>query len=90
MKHISLKIFGKVQGVFFRVETKEHADRLGITGWVKNESDGTVMIEAEGDQEGLQKLLAWCKIGTRGSTVSKVEHEWSENLKNYQFFEIKY
>jgi acylphosphatase len=48
MKHINIKITGKVQGVFFRASTKAVADQIGVKGFVKNEKDGSVYVEAEG------------------------------------------
>ena len=55
---------GRVQGVFFRRSTKEKADSLGLHGWVRNESDGCVMIEVEGLEPVVEKLTEWCKTGS--------------------------
>lgn len=90
MKYYTLKIYGKVQGVFFRVSTKEMADKLNIHGWVRNEPDGTVTIEAEGEENALEKFYAWLKKGPKGSRVEKIEKAFDERLKNFQIFEIKY
>lgn len=90
MKHLSIKISGKVQGVFFRVSTKEFVDKIGITGWVKNESNGTVSIQAEGNVESLEQLLLWCQKGSNGAKIENVEHKWDNELKRYRNFEIKY
>jgi acylphosphatase len=54
MKHWNIKVTGKVQGVFFRASTKAVADQLGVKGFVKNLSDGSVYIEAEGDEFALE------------------------------------
>lgn len=72
-KRIEIKITGQVQGVFFRQAAKEVADNLGITGWARNEPDGSVRIVAEGEEEKLQKLAEWCKTGTRGAQVTFVD-----------------
>ncbi len=61
MKHLNIKIHGQVQGVFFRDSAKQAADKLGIKGFAKNEADGTVYIEAEGEEAGLGKFLEWCR-----------------------------
>lgn len=63
MQHIEIKIFGTVQGVFFRDSTKQHADRLHIKGFVRNELDGSVYIEAEGSEKNLDEFIAWCEHG---------------------------
>ncbi|MDG1850558.1 MAG: acylphosphatase, partial [Gammaproteobacteria bacterium] len=47
MKHINVTVSGRVQGVYFRATTKEVADTLGVTGFVKNQADGSVYLEAE-------------------------------------------
>ncbi len=63
MKHLSIKVSGKVQGVFFRASTKNVADKLEITGFVRNEKDGSVYIEAEGEDERLKQFAEWCHHG---------------------------
>ncbi len=60
---------GKVQGVFFRASTKETADQLGLNGIVRNESDGSVYVEAEGERGSLEAFAAWCKMGPRKAQV---------------------
>ena len=55
MKHYNIRIFGIVQGVYFRASTKMEADRLGVNGFVQNEMDGSVYIEAEGSAEQLKQ-----------------------------------
>ena len=87
MKHINIKITGKVQGVFFRASTKAVADQMGIKGLVKNEKDGWVYIEAEGDETTLSMFLEWCNEGPDKSTVENVVVEDGE-VKNYRNFEV--
>jgi acylphosphatase len=89
-KHIKIKIFGMVQGVSFRYYTIEEAKRLGVRGWVKNEDDGSVSIEAEGEKEVLEEFLSWCLKGPRWAKVKKVEHEYSDKLNNFKEFTIEY
>jgi len=69
MKHISITVQGKVQGVFFRASTKKKADELGIKGSVRNNFDGSVSISAEGNEETLKQFVAWCKIGPSHARV---------------------
>lgn len=90
MKHLTIKITGKVQGVFFRVATKEFAEELGLTGWARNESDGSVRVEVEGKIQNLRKLLEWCRKGPENSEIENVEYKWSDTLLSYQYFVIKY
>lgn len=87
MIHKNLIVKGKVQGVFFRASTKDVADRLGVTGFVENKADGSVYIEAEGEDSKLDEFLGWCHTGPSGAIVLKVEVASGE-LKNYDRFVI--
>lgn len=72
-KHVNIKVSGEVQGVFFRASTKEIADALEITGFVRNEADGTVYIEAEGEEEKLKRFNQWCRKGPPRARVLSCE-----------------
>ena len=61
-----------MQGVFFRASTKAMADQLGVRGLVRNEPDGSVFIEAEGDATAVEKLVAWCRTGPPRAKVDSV------------------
>ncbi len=61
MKRIIIKVYGSVQGVFFRYSTRKVARTIGLTGFVKNMADGSVYIEAEGIESDLLKLLEFAK-----------------------------
>ncbi|MBU4332324.1 acylphosphatase [Patescibacteria group bacterium] len=87
-KHLNIKIFGQVQGVFFRDSAKRMADDLDIKGFVKNDSDGAVYIEAEGEESDLNEFLAWCRQGTDLARVEKIDVVDKE-LKNFNDFSIK-
>lgn len=89
MKRVEIKVCGQVQGVFFRQGVKELAEELGLTGWVKNEEDGSVKIVVEGEEENLQKLIEWCKKGTRWSKVEKVEIKKPEASNKFSSFVIQ-
>lgn len=84
-KHLNIKISGRVQGVFFRITAKEEADKLGITGFARNEPDGSVYIEAEGEVEKLEKFLKWCHGGPEVAQIDKVEITEGP-LKNFSEF----
>jgi len=87
MKHINITVKGKVQGVFYRASTKAVADQLGVKGYVKNEPNGDVTIEAEGDNIALEMFLEWCHEGPEHAIVNLVESHEGE-LKNYRNFEL--
>lgn len=87
MKHINIKVTGKVQGVFFRASTKAVADQMGVKGLVKNEKDGAVYIEAEADIITLEMFVEWCNEGPEKAKVENVQVEDGE-IKNYRNFEV--
>jgi acylphosphatase len=72
MQTVSITVKGRVQGVFYRQSTKETGTELGITGKVKNLSNGDVHIVATGTEEQLQKLIEWCKRGPDRAVVTDV------------------
>ncbi|MBI2020335.1 acylphosphatase [Candidatus Daviesbacteria bacterium] len=71
-KHLNIKIYGSVQGVFFRVSSKEEADKLNLTGFAKNMPDGSVYIEIEGEENKLDQFLSWCHEGPNLANVESV------------------
>ena len=87
-KHISIKVSGRVQGVYYRASTHEEAQRLGLKGFVKNEPDGSVYIEAEGDVVVLNALVAWCKQGPPAARVTNVEIQ-EGTWKGFTEFAVK-
>jgi acylphosphatase len=87
MKHLDITVQGQVQGVSFRAATKAVADQLGIRGTVKNEPNGDVVIEAEGEPAMLDMFLDWVNEGPQHAEVTSVETLEGE-LKNYRNFEV--
>jgi len=87
-KALSIQVFGLVQGVWFRKSTQEKAIELGIAGFVKNENDGSVYIEAEGSENHLKIFVDWCHIGPSGANVSKVMSKQA-SMQNHVHFVIK-
>ncbi len=71
-KHLQIKVFGRVQGVYFRQSTKDKAVSLGLRGVVMNEADGSVFISATGSQGNLEMFLTFCKIGPPAAKVENV------------------
>ena len=72
-KRLHIRVTGRVQGVYFRASTCGEARRLGISGWVRNTSDGAVELEAQGAPDALAELVAWCHEGPPAARVQKVE-----------------
>lgn len=70
MKRYIITVTGRVQGVFFRDTARRTATELGLSGFARNEPDGSVYIEAEGEAPSLERFLEWCR---QGSDLSKVE-----------------
>ncbi|NWF67946.1 MAG: acylphosphatase [Chloroflexi bacterium] len=81
---------GQVQGVSFRHYTQLRAGELGLSGWVKNLSDGTVEVLAEGERAALENLLRFLQRGPSGACVSGVDVQWREASGQYQGFTIRY
>lgn len=72
MSTVHLLIKGKVQGVSYRFSARETAERLSLTGWVKNTAEGHVEAMATGNEEALQQFISWCKKGPPGAKVTEV------------------
>jgi acylphosphatase len=70
---VNLLVTGKVQGVFFRQSTLQQAQRLSLSGWVRNLPDGSVELEAEGESLALEALVRWAKVGPPGARVDGVQ-----------------
>jgi acylphosphatase len=88
MKRARVRITGRVQGVFFRVETRDRARSLGLSGWVRNAGDGTVEAAFEGPPERVCSMLEWCRSGPALAEVEDVSHDWEET-RGEQGFEIR-
>ncbi|MCJ8166104.1 acylphosphatase [Pontibacter sp. E15-1] len=89
IKHIAIRVYGKVHGVFFRASTREKAHELGLTGFVENVKDGTVYMEAEGPAAALKQLEKWAHEGPRQAKVEKVEVKELDELKGFKEFKVK-
>jgi acylphosphatase len=70
--HRKIRVSGRVQGVYFRATTVDVARSLGLSGFVRNEKDGSVYIEAEGEEADLKKLEDWCRQGPPRAAVTHV------------------
>lgn len=88
-RRMRLFVHGVVQGVFFRVSTREQAVALGLRGLVRNLPDGSVEVVAEGHEAALLELIKWCKRGPPGARVSSiVEEPWEDARDEFATFRI--
>jgi len=83
-------VSGRVQGVFFRSETEDEANRRNVAGWVRNTSDGKVEAVFEGEKEDVEKLIDFCRRGPRGARVTKVDIQWGDYTGEFKDFKIRY
>ena len=87
---VHIYVSGRVQGVFYRSNTRRKALELGITGWVRNLPDGRVEIVAEGEREKLERLIEWCRHGPPLARVEDLEIIWEEPRGEFDSFTIKW
>lgn len=73
MKRMHLIIKGKVQGVYYRQSSKDMADSLGLSGWVRNRQDGSVEAVVEGDADAVNAFLEWCHTGPVHARVDGID-----------------
>ena len=89
IKHFSIIVSGKVQGVGFRLSTLKQASIFSIKGYVKNNyCDGSVIIEAEGEEANLDDFISWCRKGPSMAVVENVAVK-EILLNGYTEFEIR-
>lgn len=87
MTHYDIRVYGKVQGVFYRANTMRMANQLGIFGWVKNQEDGSVLMAVEGNKNALDKLVTWCKQGPAYAQVTQVVYSEAP-IQHFQNFRM--
>jgi len=88
---ITAVISGRVQGVYYRGSTRRQVMKIGgITGWVKNQEDGTVRLTAEGSPEKLQELMDWCNSGPPMAIVTSINIQHEKPTGEFHNFTILY
>ncbi len=87
-KRLVVRVSGQVQGVFFRHTARLHAEKLGLTGWARNEDDGALCVVAEGEASALEKFLEWCRTGPPLARVDHVQITWERATGEFRRFEI--
>jgi len=75
IEHRTIRVVGHVQGVYFRASARAEARRLGLTGFARNEPDGSVYIEVEGEPAALARFVAWCGVGPARARVESLAVE---------------
>lgn len=71
-------VSGKVQGVFYRANTRDQAKATGVDGWVKNLSDGRVEAVFEGEEASVEEMVEWCHDGSPAANVEDVDVTYQE------------
>jgi acylphosphatase len=89
MKRLRIRVFGDVQGVFFRHYAMDMANKLGVKGWIRNDPDGSVFIVAEGEESAVDKFAEWAKNGSPMATVDTVDINIEEYVGDSETFEIR-
>ena len=87
---VRLIVEGKVQGVWFRESTRREASHLGVFGWVRNRPDGKVEVLAEGPEESVRSLVAWCHHGPPAARVHKVQEYEEAWTGEFDSFDVAY
>jgi acylphosphatase len=90
MKTVKAIVSGRVQGVWFRAHTQEKAQELGVQGYVRNLSDGTVEIVAQGESAQVSALLDWARTGPPMSVVHGLDLLDLADTETYATFEVRY
>jgi acylphosphatase len=84
---VNIKVYGRVQGVGFRFTSKQAADQIGVSGIVRNESDGSVYAEAVGTKDQVEEFIhALAKGPSPAATVERVVVEYDEDIHDHQGF----
>ncbi len=89
---VDFKVFGKVQGVFFRKYTQQEATKLKLVGWVMNTDEGTVVGQMQGKEDSVKKMKEWLKTkGSPKSKIEKTEFNGEKEIKSFDFksFDVK-
>lgn len=89
-KRLEARVEGRVQGVGFRYYTQREAQKLGLSGWVRNLRSGGVQLAAEGSEGALRKLLEAVRKGPPMSRVERVDEKWKEPEGERGSFEVTF
>jgi acylphosphatase len=87
-KRIHLVVRGRVQGVYFRATAQREARQHGLSGWVKNRTDGSVEIVAEGEEDDVKDFLTWAQTGPSTARVDDLDVRWRSYTGEFTDFRI--
>jgi len=90
MMRAHIFVSGRVQGVFFRAETENHARRHDVMGWVRNLPDGRVEAVLEGEKRQIDAIIEFCKRGPPGAYVHKLDIAWEDWTGEFKEFRINH
>ncbi|HDP69524.1 MAG TPA: acylphosphatase [Actinobacteria bacterium] len=85
-----VKVEGRVHGVYYRSYTKDIAENVNVTGWVKNLSDGSVEMVLEGDEDDVREVIRWSYQGPPAAKVVNVTVNWENYSGEFEDFKVKY
>jgi acylphosphatase len=88
--NVHVMITGRVQGVWFRATTRQKAEQIGITGWVRNTRDGCVEAIFEGEENCVKEMIEWCHRGPPLAKIENVEVKNQSLTNGFDGFSIKY
>lgn len=84
---IRVRVTGRVQGVGFRAAAVRQAHMLGVTGWVRNDADGSVEALLQGGHDLVDRMLSWLHMGPPGANVAEVDHAEEQTERRFDRFE---
>ncbi len=84
------RVYGKVQGVYFRANAQEKARSLGLTGWIRNVEDGSVEFEVQGSEDTIRQFLKWAEEGPPAARVDNIHIEEIPAVEEEEEFIIRY
>ena len=90
MVRTHIVVQGLVQGVYFRHFTRITAEQLGLSGWVRNRSDGGVEVVCEGPREQILAMIDWCRQGPVSARVDAIDVQWEDYTGEFKSFEVRY
>ncbi len=89
MKRVRILVEGRLQGINFRYHTQQEAQKLGLTGFVRNLSDGRIEIDAQGDDQNIEKLLTWCQEGPQSDHLKSILFRYDEPAEHISEFVVR-
>jgi acylphosphatase len=88
-RRVAIVVSGSVQGVFFRSSLQDEAERLGVSGWVRNAADGSVEAQIQGSPEAVDEIIRFCRRGPSGASVENIDVRDLEVLAGERGFRVR-